>query len=176
MGKRSDFLLREPSGLLAELLVHFGFVEWLHGGIVARACTKWRASVLSRWLRSALRNQVASGDSCSPIALSQNALDRIDTTRVIISPVRSTRRAPVLSRLSRSTNLENTMKKVFALIASSMILASSLSACAYAGVGVAGDKAVVARNDMFLFGILRKVSVCKVTDAGLTSCQSSDSP
>jgi hypothetical protein len=41
---------------------------------------------------------------------------------------------------------------------------------------VGADKAVVARNDAFLFGILRKVYVCKVADSGLTACQSNESP
>jgi len=68
------------------------------------------------------------------------------------------------------------MKK---LVCVSMILGTLggfATGCAYGGVAVSGDKAVVARNDGFLFGILRKVSVCKVTDAGLTSCQSSEAP
>ena len=67
------------------------------------------------------------------------------------------------------------MKKVIcALILAAT--ASGLSGCAYGGFGTVGDKAVVARNDAFLFGILRKVFVCKVTDTGLTSCQSADAP
>jgi hypothetical protein len=67
------------------------------------------------------------------------------------------------------------MKKVIcALILAAT--ASGLSGCAYGGIGTVGDKAVVARNDAFLFGILRKVFVCKVTDTGLTSCQSADAP
>jgi len=65
-------------------------------------------------------------------------------------------------------------KAIFALIL--VATASGLGGCAYAGVGAVGDKAVVARNDGFLFGILRKVFVCKVTDTGLTSCQSADAP
>lgn len=68
------------------------------------------------------------------------------------------------------------MKKLVALVLAVGALGASTAGCAYGGVGVAGDKAVVARNDAFLFGILRKVFVCKVTDAGLTSCNSSDSP
>ena len=69
------------------------------------------------------------------------------------------------------------MSKGISMILAAAALAGALSGCAYGGVGVAGaDKAVVARNDGFLFGILRKVYVCKVTDGGLTSCQSSDSP
>ena len=67
------------------------------------------------------------------------------------------------------------MKKM-AAVAVLVAVGSALGGCAYGGVAVAGDKAVVARNDGFLFGILRKVSVCKVTDGGLTNCQSADSP
>jgi hypothetical protein len=67
------------------------------------------------------------------------------------------------------------MKK---LVGMAMILGTlaGASGCSYGGVAVAGDKAVVARNDGFLFGLLRKVVVCKVTDAGLTNCNSSDTP
>lgn len=65
-------------------------------------------------------------------------------------------------------------KAIFALILAAS--ASSLGGCGYAGVGAVGDKVVVARNDGFLFGILRKVFVCKVTDTGLTACQSADAP
>ncbi len=53
---------------------------------------------------------------------------------------------------------------------------STLGGCAYGGVAVSGDKAVVLRNDGFLFGILRKAFVCKVTDAGVTSCNSNENP
>ena len=69
-------------------------------------------------------------------------------------------------------------KMIFAMVlaATAASSASALTGCAYAGVGAVGDKAVVARNDGFLFGILRKVFVCKVTDTGLTSCQSADAP
>jgi hypothetical protein len=55
-------------------------------------------------------------------------------------------------------------------------IAAGLGGCAYGGVGAVGDKAVIARNDGFLFGILRKVYVCKVTDSGLASCASADAP
>jgi hypothetical protein len=58
-----------------------------------------------------------------------------------------------------------------------LVAVASLGGCAYGGVGgVGADKAVVARNDAFLFGILRKVYVCKVSDGGLTGCQSNESP
>ena len=66
-------------------------------------------------------------------------------------------------------------KGLLSLIAAA-ILAGSLSACAYGGVGASGDKAVVARNDGFLFGILRKTFVCKITDGGLSNCQTNDNP
>jgi hypothetical protein len=65
-------------------------------------------------------------------------------------------------------------KTIFALVLCAT--AASLGGCAYGGVGAVGDKVVVARNDGFLFGILRKVFVCKVTDTGLTSCQAADAP
>lgn len=52
----------------------------------------------------------------------------------------------------------------------------SLDGCAYSGVAAAGDKVVIARNDGFLFGILRKVYVCKVADTGLTACANGESP
>ena len=68
------------------------------------------------------------------------------------------------------------MKKGLASILAVAAIASALGGCAYAGVGVSGEKAVVARNDAFLFGILRQVFVCKITDGGLSSCQSSDAP
>lgn len=68
------------------------------------------------------------------------------------------------------------MKKGLASLLAAAAIASALTGCAYGGVGASGDKAVVARNDAFLFGILRKVYVCKVTDGGLSSCQDSDSP
>ncbi len=68
------------------------------------------------------------------------------------------------------------MKKAIVAL---MLVASagSLGGCSYAGVGgVGADKVVIARNDSFLFGILRKVFVCKVTDAGLAACSSADAP
>lgn len=68
------------------------------------------------------------------------------------------------------------MSKRIGLLMVVAALGAPALGCAYGGVGVAGDKAVVARNDGFLFGILRKVYVCKVADGGLTSCHDSDSP
>jgi hypothetical protein len=68
------------------------------------------------------------------------------------------------------------MKKAILTTFAILTLAASATGCSYSGVGAVGDKAVVARNDGFLFGILRKVFVCKVGDAGLTNCQSADAP
>ena len=57
-------------------------------------------------------------------------------------------------------------------------VAGVLSGCAYGGVSVnaAGDKAVVMRNDGFLFGALRSAYVCNMSDAGLSDCKSTDAP
>ena len=57
-----------------------------------------------------------------------------------------------------------------------LALGVSASACGYAGVATAGDAAVVVRNDWFLFGLLRKVYVCKITPAGLTQCSEAETP
>jgi hypothetical protein len=56
------------------------------------------------------------------------------------------------------------------------IVALAMSACAYSGVAANGGQAVVLRNDALLFGMLRKAYVCQITDAGLTSCATSESP
>jgi len=67
------------------------------------------------------------------------------------------------------------MKKGIALVLAVAAL-SSAAGCSYGGIAAAGDKVVVTRNDNFLFGILRKVYVCKVSDAGLAACQTSEAP
>ncbi len=68
------------------------------------------------------------------------------------------------------------MKKILGLVLLAGIAATTFGGCAYGGVAASGDKAVIARNDGFLFGILRKVYVCKISDAGVTACQDSESP
>ncbi|GAC1586331.1 MAG: hypothetical protein NVS3B20_15460 [Polyangiales bacterium] len=68
------------------------------------------------------------------------------------------------------------MQKALGLVLGSVMLAGSLSACMYGSIATAGDKVVITRQDQFLFGILRKVFVCKVTDAGGAACASADSP
>ena len=67
------------------------------------------------------------------------------------------------------------MKKC-GLVLMALVAAGMLNGCAYAGVSASGDKVVIARNDGFLFGALRKVYVCKIGDAGVTDCQTADSP
>ena len=74
------------------------------------------------------------------------------------------------------------MKKSVASVLAGMTLGIALAGtasmgCAYGGVSGSGaDKVVIARNDGFLFGILRKVFVCKVGDSGVTSCAEGESP
>jgi hypothetical protein len=67
------------------------------------------------------------------------------------------------------------MKRLMA-VAAAMALSGALTGCAYGGVAAVGDKVVIAKNDGFLFGLLRGVYVCKVTDAGVTDCRSADAP
>jgi len=68
------------------------------------------------------------------------------------------------------------MKKTILLAIAAGIL-STASGCAYGGAAMgSADKVVVTRNDSFLFGILRKVYVCKVADAGLSACADSEAP
>lgn len=67
------------------------------------------------------------------------------------------------------------MRKLQALVVGGL-LAASLAACAYSGVAASGDKVVIARNDMLLFGMLRQVYVCQITDSGLTNCTMNENP
>ena len=71
------------------------------------------------------------------------------------------------------------MTKSLMLFAVATMFAATVGGCGYAGVataGTAGDAVVIARNDWFLFGALRKVYVCKVTPVGLTQCANSETP
>ena len=68
------------------------------------------------------------------------------------------------------------MKLSIALVLAAATLGSGLTGCAYGSIATAGDKVVITRQDGFLFGALRKVFVCKVTDAGVANCGSADSP
>lgn len=66
------------------------------------------------------------------------------------------------------------MKKMF----STAMLAAmfSLGACAYGGVAASGDTVVITRNDQLLFGLLRKVFVCKITPTGVSQCSVAEIP
>jgi hypothetical protein len=69
------------------------------------------------------------------------------------------------------------MKKVLGTLMALGVFASALGGCAYGDMAAVGtDKVVVMRQDMFLFGALRKAVVCRITDRGLTSCSSAESP
>lgn len=49
--------------------------------------------------------------------------------------------------------------------------------CAYSGVAASDSNTViVAKNDGFLFGLLRKVYVCQITQNGLANCSSGQNP
>ncbi len=67
------------------------------------------------------------------------------------------------------------MKKLtaVALAAASLALAT---ACSYGGVSTVGNNVVITRNDNFLFGLLRVVYVCKVSDAGVNNCHAAEAP
>jgi hypothetical protein len=74
--------------------------------------------------------------------------------------------------LPQANGTSQAMKKIKASLLLVLIAASTgLGGCAYGGAAAMGDKLVILRNDSFLFGALRKVYVCKVTDAGLSNCQ-----
>ncbi len=69
------------------------------------------------------------------------------------------------------------MKKLTCFLFAASVIASAATGCSYGGAAGAGaDKVVITRNDAFLFGILRKVFVCKVTDAGVSACAEGTSP
>jgi len=71
------------------------------------------------------------------------------------------------------------MKKMFiglALVATTAT--TGVTGCAYGGIAMnaAGDKVAVARNDGFLFGMLRKVFICQASAQGVSQCQSTEAP
>ncbi|MEM9695616.1 MAG: hypothetical protein AAGA56_23940 [Myxococcota bacterium] len=53
---------------------------------------------------------------------------------------------------------------------------ASAAGCSYGVPAAVGDKVVIPRQDAFLFGALRSVFVCKVTDSGLANCVEGESP
>ena len=68
------------------------------------------------------------------------------------------------------------MTKFLTKMAAIAMISGILGGCAYGGVAASGDKAVVLRNDAFLFGALRKAFVCKIGDAGLEGCSAGEAP
>ena len=56
------------------------------------------------------------------------------------------------------------------------LVLSVCSGCGYASVATSGDAAIIVRNDYLLFGALRKVYVCRITEQGLRQCSSAESP
>jgi hypothetical protein len=75
------------------------------------------------------------------------------------------------------------MKKTLGRIGAGLLLmvtiagvGATLNGCAYGGVAATPDGTVViVRNDGFLFGLLRKVYVCKNTAGGLM-CTETNAP
>lgn len=69
------------------------------------------------------------------------------------------------------------MKKALGFILA-VATAAPLSGCSYGAIATTqdGSKVVVTRNDMFLYGALRKVFVCKVADGGVAGCAEAESP
>ena len=68
------------------------------------------------------------------------------------------------------------MKKLIVAISAIAILGTIAPACHYGAVDVSDGKAVVVRQDDFLYGMLRKIFVCEVSDAGLANCASGENP
>ena len=69
------------------------------------------------------------------------------------------------------------MKKIVGSLLVAGACLGALAGCAYGDMAAVGtDKVVIMRQDMFLFGVLRKAFVCKIADGGLTSCATSESP
>ena len=68
------------------------------------------------------------------------------------------------------------MKRIVGLLLVAGVLGTMAGCTAYAGAATSGDKVVIASNNGFLFGVFRKVYVCKVTDKGLAACDNDESP
>jgi hypothetical protein len=69
------------------------------------------------------------------------------------------------------------MKRALATVLAASALAGAITGCAYGSIATSGtDKVVITRQDAFLFGLLRKVFVCKIADSGVTGCNEAESP
>ncbi len=73
---------------------------------------------------------------------------------------------------------EDKMKKLFGFLLAGLFLflAANIGACSYGGVAMNGDKVVILRNDAFLFGLLRKVYVCKLEGSNLSCSAAGGAP
>ena len=67
------------------------------------------------------------------------------------------------------------MKKWLSLVMLAAFM-MPMGCTAYSSVAVQGDKAVVAKNNVFLFGLFRRAFVCKNTQQGLQDCEHSENP
>lgn len=67
--------------------------------------------------------------------------------------------------------------KIFNVLLISLCLAGATTGCAYGHTLRVGKKKVmITKNDGFLFGLLRKVHVCDVTDDGVENCSEKENP
>jgi hypothetical protein len=72
--------------------------------------------------------------------------------------------------------LEDSMKRLKNTVATAL-LAAALGGCVYTGAAYAGDnKVVILRSDFFLYGLMRKVFVCEVTEIGIANCMENQNP
>jgi hypothetical protein len=74
------------------------------------------------------------------------------------------------------TRMRLRMKRLVGLLVFAGVLGTMSGCSSYAGAAASGDKVVVASNNGFLFGVFRKVYVCKVTEKGLASCGANENP
>jgi hypothetical protein len=72
----------------------------------------------------------------------------------------------------KSTSIWKRVSAVALLVAALGGTGAVVGGCAYGGVAAAPDGSIViTRNDMFLFGALRKVFVCKVAGSTLNCAE-----
>jgi hypothetical protein len=72
----------------------------------------------------------------------------------------------------KSTSIWKRISAVALLVAALGGTGAVVGGCAYGGVAAAPDGSIViTRNDMFLFGALRKVFVCKVAGSTLNCAE-----
>ncbi len=63
------------------------------------------------------------------------------------------------------------------IVCSLLFLITPLIGCAYGSVAHAGKKMVViTRQDLCLWGLLRRAYVCQATKVGLVNCRDRESP